>query len=437
MLGVKTFIKKTIKNLTIPTYPPLVFPESGMSTFHIKAKLREIKNELKSRNIAHSFGWLYTLPDPITVWSNKFFIDQNPNHLGNWSIPQNKPWATQQLEYEVIGELIHLYHGSTSTLEGYVTSGGTESNIYATWVGKKYLKQFVDKREVCLVKTQLTHHSISKAADITDINEYLTPLDESKLSLNTEGLSQTINTLYTKGYRGFLIPLTLGYAQTGTRDDIESTTKMLQLLHHKKKDIFFYVWIDAALDGLILPFIHKKFTPFHSPYIQMFVTDFHKFGLAPYPAGIILYRKSLRNLIERSIDYLPEKDNTLLGSRPGTSSVNIWSAIHYFGWHGYKRLVSEQLQNKKYFIRRLLAVLPKTEIITNDDSITCLIVFHSFKNKRLPLHIEQKYGLYPLTTKLNTATITNRMTTRYKFYFLPHIKQNSIDDIIVDFAQNS
>lgn len=411
-----------------------IFPDKGSSSPAVKFRLWQVKRQLQKRDVARNLGWLYTLPHPVAVNAYKYFLDQNPNHLGNWTTKESRPFATQELEREVIWKMIDLYHADKNQVEGYITSGGTESNIFSTWVGRKYLEQYTEKSKICLIKTSLTHYSIRKSADIAGIPDYLSPLNPEEWNLDQHGLAETVTKLYEEGYRGFLLPLTLGYTQTGTCDNVEDTTKTVERLQKELKDAHFFLWIDAALHGLITPFI-AHFQPFHSPLIQAMIVDFHKFGQVPYPAGIVLYRKELQKLIERPIEYLPETDATLLGSRSGAPAAAIWSIIHLLGFAGFATLVKRQLANKTVFIERLRQAFPDTEIVTHQHSLSCGIIFRFLKNNKLPSFCEKKYGLFSKETSVLFAPSTVKKQRIYKFYFLPHVTKKVVDEAISDIRQ--
>lgn len=435
MFGIKTYLKTQAKKYLFRPQDSVVFPEKGSSWPSMKFRLWQIKRKLQKRDIAHNLGWLYTLPHPVAVNAYKYFLDQNPNHLGSWTTKESRPFATQVLEREAIWKMIDLYHADKNKIEGYITSGGTESNIFSTWVGRKYLEQHTDRSKICLLATSLTHYSIGKSADIAGIPDYLSPLNPQEWNLDQHGLTETVTGLYKEGYRGFLLPLTLGYTMTGTCDNIEATTKTVQRLQKEMKDAHFFLWIDAALNGFVTPFVDQAFTPFASPLIQTFIVDFHKFGLVPYPAGLVLYRKNVRRLIERRIDYLPEKDNTVLGSRSGVPAANIWAMIHALGKNGYRQLVTQQLKLKEDFIQALKHVAPQAKILTTPTSVSCGIVFFPRWQQRLPVWLECKYGFF---TKLTIPLFTGRIPKKYRIYklfFLPHVTQQVISECISDLAK--
>lgn len=435
--GIKTLARKGINQLQNPSliYRGIskhLFPDRPVNPIRVEARLYGLNSELRQRNISYNLGSLYTLPHPTATNVYKRFVDYNPGNLGSWSDNEPQTYATTKLEYEVIHKLIDLYHGDHDKLSGYITSGGTEGNIFILWCGRTYLEKHCKNQKICLLKTSLTHYSVRKAGILCNIPQYLLPLNKQNWNIDKGGFTSTVLSLCKDGYRGFIVPLTLGYTATGTCDDIQTITQEAKRLEKEIKGIKFFFWIDAALNGLITPFIDHDFNPFSSPTIKALVVDFHKFGLVPYPAGIMLYNKELKKLIEQPIDYLSETDATLLGSRSGIPAVSIWVMIHAFGKQGYTRLVKKQKEKKEFFIEQLKNVSSKIEIITNPFSLSCGLIFRNLSNHRLPNWIKEKYGLYPGETKLLFYPNEEREEIIYKFFFLPHIKREILKEFIYD-----
>ncbi len=362
MLGIQTKIKHILFR-SLVRKSIMKFPQKGVHALIIKSYLNKVKKILLSDRKKWNLGWLLTPPNPLAIWTYRFFVDVNPNHLGNWSTQPNAHGGTQKLEQENIQALIDLYHADKSHLEGYITSGGTEGNLFSVWAGNAYLKKHCTTEKICLLHTSLTHYSVVKAAHIANVDIKITPLNSSTWSMDPDALVFSLHHLSLKGYRGFLIPLTLGYTLTGTSDHIDDIIKKINKFHRTHPHIRCYLWIDAALNGLITPFISTRFTPFQSRLINTIVVDFHKFGGTPYPAGVILYRRRLRKLIEKPIDYLPDHDNTVLGSRPGAAAASIWTMIQLNGVDGFKTKVYKQKTILKYFLQRVLRIFPHAHII--------------------------------------------------------------------------
>ncbi|MCL5019624.1 MAG: pyridoxal-dependent decarboxylase, partial [Patescibacteria group bacterium] len=398
MFGIKTRLIKRLKNITYPTIQTRKFPLSGIPGYQIKTYINEVKRQLQRRDINQSMGWLYTLPHPRANETYSSLLNENPNNLGNWSFTKKRLTGTLEMERQVIHKFIDLYKGQGAHLEGYVTSGGTESNIFSAWMGRKYLAQFSPISRICLLKTSLAHYSIDKASDIVGVDCHTLPLNTTEWNIDTKSLTQTVGQLYQKGFRSFLLPLTLGYTLTGTSDNIQKTLFSIRSLQRTHPTIHFFVWIDAALNGLPIPFLVNAFHPFSNPLVQTLVVDVHKSGLAPYPAGIMLYRAPLRKLVEKPIDYLYVKDNTLLGSRSGIPAAAIWAMIHSLGKHGYRQLFQRQIRYKNLFIDSLARNAPKIKILTSPESLTCAIVLPD--DLSLPNSILRMYDLHKSSSRL-------------------------------------
>ncbi len=434
----KTWFQKILNQLRDPAliYQKISqhrFPTKPTSAFQIKARLRGLEAELKTWDLSHNLGSLYTPPHPQATQAYKQFIDYNPGNLGDWSDDVTRTYATTAFEYDVVHSLIDLYRGSHKKWGGSITSGGTEGNIFSAWLGRSYLEKQGKTKAICLLKTSLTHYSVRKAGQVGDIPQFFTPLGKN-WGMDPDGFAATVTALYKQGYRGFMVPLTLGYTATGSCDDITLVTQKAERLKKSLKGIGFFFWVDAAFNGLIAPFLQSTFAPLANPAIQAFIVDFHKFGQVPYPAGIVLCRSDLKKNLIQDIDYLSEKDATLLGSRSGIPAVSIWSMIHSLGKTGYRKMVEEQIKNKEYFIKKIQSKFPKTEIITGSHSLSCGLIFYGLPHNRLPLAVEEKYGLFPGKTKLLFYQQKPKTEIIYKCFFLPHLKQKVLDECLQDLA---
>lgn len=434
--GIKTSIKKKVHRLHYPVealFPVLstAFPSAGVPQFILAARMRKVVSELKHRDVRRNLGALYTLPHPVATRVYKELIDLNPGNLGAWSEYDSKDDSTRTLEHDVIHNLIDLYHGHHTRLAGYVTSGATEGNLYSVWMGKEYLSRKLKSADICLLRTGLTHYSVHKAAAICAIEEYVCPLNEDTWSMDLRGLQEQIVKLHAKGYRGFLIPITLGYTTTGTSDNQSEIIRVLQTCKKQLPGVQWYCWVDAALNGFIKPFT-GNYEPFISGDIQSLVVDFHKFGLVPYPAGIILYQKQLQSLVTNKIGYLSENITTILGSRSGIPAASIWMMIQTFGKRGYAKMINNQLKLKHLFLMTARKQLPKIQIITDADSLTCGLINGYNRHGRFPQRILDKYSLFSKKTMLMFYPKKQKITLLYKCYFLPHITERVVREFLTD-----
>jgi len=439
--GIKTAARKIAGRIRYfkafyPGLSPHVFPLAQTPKQRVARVLDELDRHLRTRRTPYDLGVLYTVPHADASAVYKRFIKHNPGNLGVWSDDITSTSGTTRFEYDVIHAMIDLYHGNHTVLGGYITSGGTEGNIYSVWLGRTTLEKTIPKDHICLILTNLTHYSLRKAANICGIPQFITPLHVSSWSMDPDGILATIHDLYTKGYRGFIIPLTIGYTVTGTNDDIDAIENIIDRCKRELKGIQFFSFIDGALSGLIVPFLDRTFRPFRSKNIRTFVVDFHKFGLVPYPAGIVIYTRKDTRTIEQPIAYLPQKDATLLGSRSGIPAVSVWTMIHRLGMQGYTDLAKRQMENKTYFLSRLRSISKDIQIITDPKSLSCGLIFRNLPHHRLTSAIESRYSFYPAVMDLEFFPRIRKKETLYTCFFLPHMTKAVLDSFISDIRRS-
>jgi glutamate/tyrosine decarboxylase-like PLP-dependent enzyme len=413
---------------------PRPFPQAGETPEALLRRLERAHALLRQRDTSKNMGLLYTPPHTLAVATLRSFLDQNPNHLGNWSTPESRPFATQSLERELVAELADLYGAASGSVEGYVTTGGSEGNLFSAWVGRKRLEQGLPPNAICLLRTELAHYSIGKAADVIGVQEFILPLSRTHWNIDPHSFSETVRRLYERGYRGFLIPLTVGYTLTGTADERSAIIEHIRTLESELPGTAYHLWVDAALSGLVTPFREGSAKPFSEPDIQTIIVDFHKFAGVPYPAGVVLYRKELRSLVERPIGYLMESDSTLLGSRSGAAAAAIWAVIHSMGKDGFAEIIKQQDAHKAFFVDGVRRICPEAEIIQDAESLSCAVVFGHRKDQRLPQDMERKYWLFSQQAAYHFRD-TEEAALIYKFYFMPHMKREVVEEFLRDLEQ--
>lgn len=356
------------------------FNQRGGNIFYILYHLMMIVLELKKFKKSVAPGNVITYPSFITKLCWWLLIPFNPGNLGNWSIRGKQiNNVTGAIEYAVIKWLISLYRTEISSIEGYFTCGATEANIFSAWLGRARLtRQLKDKNAITLVYCDLSHYSVKKAANVVGVPSVRVDIRSDWQGTDTPSLRRLLHQQYTQGVRGFLIPLTLGFTLTGTDDNIAAIISVTNSFKEKFPDSHFFIWIDAALAGLVQPFTKPPFAPFGFPQVQTVAVDYHKFWKVPIPAGQVLYRKELRKLIEQPISYLTENDNTLLGSRTGISPVAVWANIEFLGKKGLSKMVHRNMIQKNIFIETYKKH-SELEIITSQYNLNLAVIIH--KNK--------------------------------------------------------
>jgi len=265
----------------------------------------------------------------------------------------------------------------------------------------------------------VAHYSIRKAADLQQISYEDLPVKCPKCGDRIHGielihtdvagrikinhLEKRVRNLHSNGLQKFIIVLTEGTTVSGSVDDTAAVGNLIKRLQSELKGACFYLHVDAAFGGFVLPFLsgERKYS-FYVHQVDSVTIDPHKMGLTPYPAGMFIYRsnkrKNLRKLAGVREDYVPGthgKDGTMCGSRPGASAAACWAVMKYLGPEGYQRVVDICMKNVEYMKKKLIQ-FPELGLIPNDMNVVSFFLkdkgnedpLGDFRKKvKLPTHI--------------------------------------------------
>ena len=415
--GIKTLIKKAIDKTKYPfdlQSEENTFPKKSNGYLKMRLFSYTIRSQIKNLKLNKTLGILHAKPDKdsINIWRK--LIKFNKNSLGFWSDKNKLNLNGSEIcEHLLINKLINLYGASPKKWVGYVTSGATEANIFSLWIGRNLLKEKFKAKKICLIVNGLAHYSILKGANLIDVEVFVTPIDRKHWNTNVNLLEKEILKLKKTGYSGFLIPITLGYTQTGTNDNLKPILRLIQTLEKKYK-IHCYLWIDAATNGLVLPFSKNDFKPLQNNKLSSLVLDFHKTGMNPIPSGVVIFRSNLKKYISRKVSYIEGGDSTLLGSRSGIPAVSMLSVINKYGKEGFTNITKNSIHKKLKFKKKVMKLFPNIEIVDQTGGISLGLI----ARKRLPQWFTYKYGIYANRWKYSFDT-GNEYLYIYKVTFTP------------------
>ena len=341
--------------------------EQGLSEEEIFSYLENAKS--KDTDYYRVLSSMCTHPHKIAIEAHRLFIEANLGDLGLFA-------GAHSLEKEVIGMLGDLLHAPSvdipsgdsyeNSVCGYLTTGGTESNIQAVRgmknlvnSGKKKLKASAmsEKREVPnIVIPESAHFSFDKVADMMGI-------EVRRASLNSEfkvDISCVENLIdeNTVGLVGIA-----GTTEFGQVDSIEELGKLAL-----ENELFLH--IDAAFGGFVLPFLEKPYSfDFKIPGVTSIAIDPHKMGLSTIPSGALLFRSpTFLNSLKVNTPYLTTKSQfTLTGTRSGASAAATCAVMKYLGREGYRKNVQYCMQLTAKLVKeaRELGFKPLIEPIMN------------------------------------------------------------------------
>ena len=244
--------------------------------------------------------------------------------------------GTKQIENEVINSIGELL--SIDNPYGNIVTGGTEANLMAIRAARNHARKYKGIIDGEIIIPESAHFSFKKAADMLNLKIVEAKLDENyKIDINS------LNDLISD--KTVAIVAIAGTTELGLIDPIEEISKIAF-----ENNIYFHV--DAAFGGFSIPFLREcgydlPVFDFSLEGVCSITVDPHKMGLAPIPAGGILFRKE-EYLDVMAVDspYLTVKtQSTIVGTRLGASSAATYAIMKYFGKEGYTKLAKESMEN--------------------------------------------------------------------------------------------
>lgn len=270
------------------------------------------------------------------------------NNLGDCYEPDRCPlpntMAQERAAVERVAQWLHL---SAPECWGYVGGGSTLGNLQGMWIGATLM------RGATLVFSKAAHYSVVKFASalhfgrVKVINVHPT----GELDLND------LRAQITPGERIVLV-LTAGTTMTCAYDPLTACVDIL-----REKSCPLYLHLDAALGGLVVPFLSATQFPwkddytFRHPAISSMTISTHKVLGTPMPANLFIARHTVIEQFKTDIHAVPYlsdlKDITVYGSRDGFRAATVFSRLHHIGPDVISRWVNNGIEFAQYVAREL------------------------------------------------------------------------------------
>ena len=286
--------------------------------------LQQLKSRLKEDFTYDSGKILGSMCTEPHAFAKQVYMEFLEKNLGD---PGLFP-ASAELEKEAIQLLGSLLSNPDAC--GHFVSGGTEANIIALWAARNLSRQ---KQNEVIVPVS-AHYSFDKAADLLGLRLIKVKLNE-QFQVNIANVKEAITS------RTLAIVGVAGTTDLGIVDSIPELSEIA--MAHK-----LYLHVDAAFGGFVLPFFiewgYANFDfDFKLPGVYSITVDPHKMGLAPIPAGGILFRnEAIMKSVSVEVPYLAggnTEQSTVVGTRSGASALAVWALLTHFGREGYKAVV--------------------------------------------------------------------------------------------------
>lgn len=264
------------------------------------------------------------------------FLNYVANNVGDPFHGTNFASNTHDIEREVILEFARMLHLPEERARGYVTSGGTEGNMYGLFIARELFPDGI------VYFSEDTHYSVVKIMRVLKTRSIMIK-SQPNGEIDYEDLYETIR---VNRDAPVIFMANIGTTMKGAVDDVSVVRRILKDLAVSQC----YIHGDAALSGMILPFVDDP-QPygFHEGFDSLAVSG-HKLIGSPLPCGVVVTKKDYVARISRSIEYVGVMDTTLSGSRSAIAPLIIWLGLQRYGIEGYRQIVADMLNTAQYAV---------------------------------------------------------------------------------------
>lgn len=326
------------------------------------------------------------------------FLRFSINNCGDWGEHSNYVLNSFDFEKEVMAYFSRLFDIRLEDSWGYVTNGGTEGNMFGCYLARELFPQ------ATLYYSKDTHYSVAKIVKLLRIKcRAVESLPNGEIDYD-----DLMAKVAADQERHPIIFANIGTTMRGAVDNITLIQRRLQQAGIARHD--YYLHADAALSGMILPFVEEPQAFTFADGIDSICVSGHKMIGSPIPCGIVVAKRENVERISVEVDYISANDKTISGSRNGHTPLIMWAALRGHSPAQWRDRVRRSLEAAQYAVDRLQAAgIPAWR---NENSITVVFPCPSPK-------IARKYGL--ATSGQSAHLITT-----------PHHQDNSMIDALID-----
>ncbi|HIH69293.1 tyrosine decarboxylase MfnA [Methermicoccus shengliensis] len=321
-----------------------MIPEKGEGIESVMLELSKL-HELDT-DYTRVFSSMCTRPHPVAVRAHLLYMESNLGDPGLFP-------ASVEIERRLIGMLGSLAGGEE--VRGYITTGGTESNIQAIRAAL-HMARMQGATPTNVVVPESAHFSFEKVASMLGIELRRAKLDEqmrvdvgSMESLIDEGTAAIVGIA--------------GTTEFGQIDPIEQLSQLAL-------EWGVHLHVDAAFGGFVIPFLHTSMRwNFECKGISSMCIDPHKMGMSTIPCGSLLFRQeTLLDGLGVDTPYLTSKRQySLTGTRTGATAAGAYAVMRHLGRRGYARVVGECMRLTRMLAEeaRDMGIEPAIEPVMN------------------------------------------------------------------------
>jgi histidine decarboxylase len=261
------------------------------------------------------------------------------NNVGCPFVDGNYPAHTKNFERAVVSAVAGILRAPAGQFWGYVSSGGTESNLHALHQARRRYRNAV------FYFSRAAHYSVEKAVEVLGVPSVTVQADEVG-EIRYDDLAVQV-----ARHRSLpaVVVANVGATWTEAVDDVRRIHGVLDCLGINRR----WVHADAALSGIPLALVDPQARPgfdFGDRADSVAVSG-HKFIGSPFPCGVVIVRTRRRR--PAGVPYIASPDTTIAGSRSGHAPLVLWYALALHGIDGLRHRAEHSRMLAAYLLTRL------------------------------------------------------------------------------------
>lgn len=272
------------------------------------------------------------------------FMQLSINNCGDWRNGSNYKLNSFEFEKEVMRFFSKLFKIPYKESWGYISNGGTEGNLFACYLAREMFPT------AYIYYSEDTHYSIDKIVRLLKI-----PARKIRSLPNGEiDYQNLVEKIKKDKQNNPIILANIGTTMRGGIDNIKRIQQDLASIGLERND--YYIHADAALSGMIMPFVDQPHPYSFEDGIDSISVSGHKMIGSPMPCGIVLTKRHMVDKVSTEVDYISSYDQTISGSRNGHNALFMWIAIKSHSFLDWKDKVEQCINMAEYTTRRFQEV---------------------------------------------------------------------------------
>jgi sphinganine-1-phosphate aldolase len=314
-------------------FPHTPIPQHGLARQEVMAQLLAMKQGDQDWRGGRVFSLVYSAGDEIhELLQDALSLYSAENGLNVLAFP-----SIGTMQHDIIRNTATLLGADEPTsggaVEGYLTSGGTESLLQAVKTARDVARKERGIQHPQVVAAESAHAAFTKAADYFDVELIRVPVGpDFRVDVDVLADACTDTTI-----------MVVGSAPTYPQGVVDPIADIAALA----LDRGILCHVDACMGGFLLPFLtrlgrYDEPFDFRIPGVTSISADVHKYGYASKGVSVILYRthELARHQVFITSDWLGGfyASTAMAGTRPAGPIAAAWAALMHIGLDGYLEL---------------------------------------------------------------------------------------------------